>query len=142
VSDVVEHPGAGMLRPVHAFLLSAPVPLFLGAALSDYAYASTYQVQWINFASWLIVGGLVVGGAALISGFIGALRSYRRNGRFVVSFLLLAMAWVLGCINAFIHARDAWATMPAGLVLSLFVAVLACSATLAGFSSFQPRAKS
>src|SRR3546814_5562368 len=43
------------LRPMHAILLAGTVPLFLGAMLSDIAYASSYQVQWTNFASWLIV---------------------------------------------------------------------------------------
>src|SRR3546814_2173755 len=39
------------LRPMHAILLAGTVPLFLGAMLSDIAYASSYQVQWTNFAS-------------------------------------------------------------------------------------------
>ena len=129
----------GVLRPVHAFLLAATVPPFLGAALSDYAYAATYQVQWINFASWLIVGGLVFGGAALVWALVGRLRSSPRGRRFVVSFVLMLAAWVLGFINAFIHARDAWATMPTGLVLSLFVAAAARTATAVGFSTLRQR---
>jgi hypothetical protein len=43
------------LHPMHAFFVAATVPLFLGAALSDWAYTSTYHVQWSNFSSWLIV---------------------------------------------------------------------------------------
>jgi len=135
----VDHPYSGMIRPVHAFLLAATVPLFLGAALCDYAYASTYQVQWTNFSSWLIVGGLVFSGATLVWAFFGRMRSGPRGRRFVVSFVLMLAAWVLGFINAFIHARDAWATMPTGLVLSLFVAVLAAAATAVGFSTLRAR---
>lgn len=127
------------VRPLHAFLLAATVPPFLGAALSDYAYASSYQVQWINFSSWLIVGGLVFGGAALVWALVGLLRSDRRGGRFVVSFVLMLIAWVLGLFNAFIHAKDAWASMPTGLALSLVVAVLACAATVVGFSTLRMR---
>jgi uncharacterized membrane protein len=119
--------------PLHLFLLASGVPLFLGAALCDYAYASTYQVQWINFASWLIVGGLVFTGAALAYGFIGLLRAGRRNFRFVIHFVLLLAAFVLGFINALIHARDAWASMPTGLVLSIVVAVLASATAAVGF---------
>ena len=51
------------IHPLHAALLAGTVPLFLGALLSDIAYARTYEIQWANFASWLIVGGLVSGEA-------------------------------------------------------------------------------
>ncbi len=43
-----------LLHPLHAILLGCPVPLFLGALLSDWAYMRSYQVQWANFSSWLI----------------------------------------------------------------------------------------
>ena len=43
---------------LHAILLAGSVPLFLGALLSDIAYYQSYQIQWANFASWLIAGGL------------------------------------------------------------------------------------
>ena len=42
------------LHPLHAILLAGTVPLFLGVLLSDIAYASSYEVQWKNFASWLM----------------------------------------------------------------------------------------
>src|SRR4051812_21981676 len=54
------------LHPLHAFLLAASVPLFLGALLSDLTYFSSHEVQWKNFASWLIIGGLIFGGFALL----------------------------------------------------------------------------
>ena len=46
---------------------------------------------------------------------------------------LLAAA-PLGFVNALIHARDVWAMMPTGFILSIVVAVLACAATLLGFA--------
>ena len=46
-----------VLHPLHAALLAGTVPLFLGALLNDIAYAKTYQIQWSNFASWLIAEG-------------------------------------------------------------------------------------
>jgi len=60
-------------------------------------------------------------------------RADRRRGRFAVSLVLILAICVLGVVNAFIHARDAWATMPTGLILSVIVAVLACAATVIGF---------
>ena len=44
------------IHPVHAVLASSALPLFLGALLSDWAYSSSYEIQWTNFASWLIAG--------------------------------------------------------------------------------------
>lgn len=125
------------MRPVQAFLFAATVPLFVGAALSDYAYASTYQVQWVNFSSWLIIGGLVFAGAALTCALVGLRRGDGRGGRLAVSFYLLLAAFVIGFLNALIHARDAWASMPTGLILSVIVAVLTCAATAVGFSTLR-----
>lgn len=48
------------LHSLHAILLAGTVPLFLGALLSDFAYSSSYEIQWKHFASWLLVGGLFV----------------------------------------------------------------------------------
>ena len=121
------------LHPVHAILLAGTIPLFLGATLSDIAYAASYQIQWSNFASWLIAGALVFNGLALLCAIIGLFRADRREGRAVVYVLLLLATWVLGFINALVHARDAWAMMPTGLVLSVIVTLLACAATCAGF---------
>ncbi len=122
---------------MQAFLLAATVPPFLGAVLSDYAYTSTYHVQWSNFSSWLIVGGLVFGFAALLCSLINLNRADRRGGRPAVSLVLILAVCGLGVVNAFVHARDAWATMPTGIVLSLIVAVLACVATAIVFSSLR-----
>lgn len=121
------------LHPAHAFFLAATVPPFLGAAVSDYVYTKSFEVQWSNFADWLIVGGLVFGGAALVFAFAAILPLDRRRLPPLEFVLLLAM-WVLGFINAFVHAGDAWATMPAGLVLSVVVLVLACTAAWLGFA--------
>lgn len=137
VSATLDHARPVVTRPVHAFLIAATVPPFVGAALSDYAYTATYQVQWVNFSSWLIVGGLVFAGTALICALVGLLRGYGRGGRLAVSFFLVMAAFVLGFLNALIHARDAWASMPTGFILSLIVAVLACAATVASFSTLR-----
>ena len=125
------------LHPVYAFLLAATVPLFLGALLCDWAYASTYDVQWTNFASWLTVGGLIFGGFALVWALVDLLRTDRRGGRRMTAFLLLLATFVLGFINSLVHAKDVWAAMPVGLILSVIVAVLAIAATWVGFSSLR-----
>jgi uncharacterized membrane protein len=107
--------------------------LFLGVLLSDIAYAASYEQQWKNFASWLIVGGLVFGGLALLWALLGLFRSDQRGGLSTLYFVLLLATWILGFVNALVHAKDAWATMPEGLILSATVAALAIAATACGF---------
>ena len=124
-----------ILSPLHAVLLAGIVPLFLGVLLCDWAYGSTYEIQWKNFASWLLVGALVYGGVALLWSLIDLVRADRRGGRPLLYFLLLLAAWVLGFINALVHAKDAWASMPAALILSVIVALLAVAATVLGFAT-------
>jgi uncharacterized membrane protein len=125
-------------RPLHvlrAVLLAGTVPLFLAVLLSDIAYSTSYELQWKNFASWLIVEGLVFGGVALLWALIDLLRANQREPRQVRYFFLLLTMWVTGFIDALVHAKDAWASMPAGLILSAIVAVLAIAATWSGFPS-------
>lgn len=123
--------------PVHAILLAGTVPLFLGALLSDIAYYMSYQIQWSNFAAWLIAGGLLFCGLALLFALANLVRARRKAGRPTLYLLLLLVTWVLGLINAFEHAKDAWAVMPAGLVLSVIVSILACVAAGLGLSNLR-----
>jgi uncharacterized membrane protein len=121
--------------PLHATLLAGTVPLFLGALLSDIAYTQTYQIQWANFASWLIAGALVFGGFAFLFALVNLLRAERKAGQPTRYVLLLLAAWILGLVNAFQHAKDAYAAMPTGLVLSVIVLLLTLAATWTGLRS-------
>lgn len=123
--------------PLHAILLAGTVPLFLGALLSDIAYYMSYQIQWSNFAAWLIAGGLLFCGLALLFALANLVRARRKAGRPTIYLLLLLVTWVLGLINALEHAKDAWAVMPAGLVLSVIVSILACVAAGLGLSNLR-----
>lgn len=123
--------------PLHAMLLAGTVPLFLGALLSDIAYYNSFQIQWANFAAWLIAGGLLFAGLALLFALANLVGAERKAGRPVLYFLLLLVNWVVGLINAFEHAKDAWAVMPNGLVLSAIVAVLAVITAWLGLSNLR-----
>ncbi|NWE41159.1 hypothetical protein HX875_16930 [Pseudomonas yamanorum] len=123
--------------PLHATLLAGTVPLFLGALLSDIAYYQTFQIQWSNFAAWLIAGGLVFCGLAWLFALVNLLRAARKAGRPTLYFLLLLVTWALGLVNAFEHAKDAWAVMPSGLVLSAIVTLLACVTTWVGLTNLR-----
>lgn len=123
------------LHPLHAVLLSGTVTLFLAVLLSDLAYSTSYEIQWKNFASWLLVGGLVFGGITLLWAVIEVSRAALRTAPRITYVSLLLILWVLGFIDALVHAADAWASMPAALILSTIVAVLAMATTWLGFAS-------
>jgi uncharacterized membrane protein len=126
------------LHPLHAILLAFPLPLFAGALMSDFAYRATFYIQWANFSSWLIAGGLVGSGFAMLWALVNVFRrGPARKGRLIVYFLVLLVMWVLGFINALVHAKDAWATMPEGLYLSAITTLLALVAAWIGYSGFQ-----
>ena len=125
------------LHPLHAVLLSGTLTLFLAVLLSDLAYSTSYEIQWKNFASWLIVGGLVLGGFTLLWAVIEVSRAALRTTLKTAYASLLLILWVSGFIDALVHAGDAWASMPAALILSTIVAALAMAATWLGFASSQ-----
>ena len=117
----------------HAFLLAAAFPLFLGALLSDHAYSTSYELQWSNFASWLVAGGMVFLGLALLFAIVDLIRGRRP----LLYFVLVLAGFVLGFVNALVHARDAYAVMPTGLVLSLVGLVLVGAATWMAFAGLR-----
>ena len=120
-----------LLSPAHTLLLGMTTALFLAALISDLAYAQTFEIQWANFSAWLIAGGLVIGAVVLALGIIGMFR--RRDGTRPGLLLgFLALMWILGLFNALVHARDGWAMMPTGLILSLIVTLLAFAAAGVG----------
>lgn len=127
-----------VIHPVHAILLASTLPLFLGALLSDWAYSSTYEVQWINFASWLNAGAMIFAGVALVWAIIDFFRAdVGRDKSSTLYLLALIATFVVGFITALIHSKDAWATMPAGLILSLITFLLALAAVWLGFSTLR-----
>ena len=88
-------------------------------------------------AFWLIAGGLVFCGLAWLFALVNLLRADRKAGRPTLYFLLLLITWGLGLVNAFEHAKDAWAVMPSGLVLSAIVTLLACVTTWVGLTNLR-----
>ena len=125
---------------MHAVFALSSVPLFLGALLSDWAYSSSHQIQWVNFAAWLIAGGLLIAGPALLWGAVDVLRSSANRYRQGLIYLtLLLSTFVVGVINALVHAKDGWAAMPTGLILSAVVVVLAATASAVGLAGSMRR---
>lgn len=137
-----EHTYPRRLHPLHTVLLAGTLPLFIGAMLCDYAYSTSYHIQWATFASWLNVGGLVFTGLAFLCSIVGFFRGADRNLALMIYPALLLLTWILALVNALAHARDAWAMMPAGFALSIVVVLLAGTATWVGFSRLGTGVKS
>jgi uncharacterized membrane protein len=114
------------LLPINAVLVAGATSLFIGALLGDIAYFRSYAIQWNNFSSWLLAGALLVAALAFLWSIVELFRTRWRIWPAVAYAVLLLATWILGFIDALVHANDAWATMPGGLVLSAIVVVLAC----------------
>jgi uncharacterized membrane protein len=123
------------LHPLHAFLLGGAECFLVSGLLSDWAFYSSREIQWKNFADWLIIGGLVLAGFAMLWALIDIFRARSDRGRHVLLSVLLLAAWICGFVNELVHAKDAWASLPEALILSVITAVLATVATVLAFST-------
>ena len=135
MANSVTTPFRYLNHPVHIVLLVSTLPLFLGAFLNDWAYSESHQIQWINFASWLIAGALVFLGFAMLWAVIDSLRADGPRGREKWIYIaLIATTFILGFVNALVHAKDGWAIMPEGLILSAIVFIMALAVVWVGFA--------
>lgn len=64
----------------------------------------------------------------------------RRTATPLWVFLILAATFVLGLINSFVHARDAWGAMPEGAILSAVDTLLLTAAVGIGWFTLRSRA--
>jgi uncharacterized membrane protein len=113
-------------HPVYPALLPIPILCFIGALITDLAYARAPDMMWLDFSTWLLLAGLIGGGLAGVVLIVEAIRWGRgRPAALGLHFLLLLAAWVTEVFNSFIHARDGWtAVVPTGLALSIVAVVL------------------
>jgi uncharacterized membrane protein len=100
-----------------------PIPFgfFVAALIFDILYVNTYTILWVKAAAWLVSIGLIF---AIIPQLINLARTWFTRGRvrvpgLAINFWLQVVAIVAALINAFVHSRDAYATMPAGVWLSV-----------------------
>lgn len=118
------------------YQLFNPIPFgfFVAALIFDAVYYQTAEMMWSKSAAWLITLGLFF---AIIPRLINLVHVWIPRGRAVLAaekldFGLNVIGIATAIINAFIHSRDAFAVMPAGLILSaVTVACMALSAIIA-----------
>lgn len=130
------------LHPLHAILLAFPVAFFTGALAADATYLNTAEMQWSNFAAWMIVGALLFGAPVVGWAAVSTLRG-RGAGRRIpaASYLVVVLLmWLTGLVNAFQHSRDGWSSVgTAGLLLSMASTLLALVAGWIGYSGTERR---
>jgi uncharacterized membrane protein len=119
-----------VLHPLNGILLAFPVGLFPGALAADVTYLNSSEMQWSNFAAWLIAAALVFTGVSLAWALV---RAYRAGSLRLAG--VLAALFVIGLMNAFQHSHDGWSSVgTTGLVLSLISTVLALAAGWIGYT--------
>lgn len=111
---------------IYSVLNPIPFGFFVAAMIFDLLYLNTAVMQWVKGAAWLIPTGLLF---AIIPRLVNLAQVWvtsraihQRGDR--ADFWLNLFAIVLAIINAFVHSRDAYATMPTGAWLSIATVVL------------------
>jgi uncharacterized membrane protein len=114
--------------PIHAMLVPFPIVCFIGALLTDIAYANTANIQWTNFSQWLLAFGTLFAGIAAVFGLIDWFAGSRSGDRPTIGWIHMAgnlLIFVIALFNNFVHARDGWTSVvPTGLTLSIITVVL------------------
>jgi uncharacterized membrane protein len=125
---------ASTLQPRRSVFASAifhildPIPYgcFFAALIFDIVYFRSGSILWDKAAAWLIALGLI---AAIVPRLINlaqvwiSSRAASTNvDRF--DFALNLIAIVVGIVNAFVHSRDAYGSMPEGVWLSALTVIL------------------
>ncbi len=131
---------AGISRSLlHPGLVAAAATLLIAAFATDLLYWRTLLFQWNNFSEWLLAAGLMLAALAALAFVIDLILG--RVGRVAwLRFVALAIAGLLGLLNAFVHSRDAYtAVVPEGIVLSAVVAAILIVVGLSGGWSLASR---
>jgi uncharacterized membrane protein len=121
--SVVANAVYGLLNPL-------PFGLFVAALIFDIIYARTAELLWDKGAAWLITFGLLI---AVVPRLVNLAQVWITSRRAVLrtdklDFWLNLFAIVAAIFNAFVHSRDAYAVVPAGVWLSIGTVILLCVA--------------
>jgi uncharacterized membrane protein len=109
----------GLLNPI-------PFGCFVAALIFDIIYSNTAVMLWDKAAAWLIVFGLLFAVVPrlvnLTQVWVTSRGTATRTDK--LDFWLNLFAIVVAIVNAFVHSRDAYAVVPAGLWLSVCTVIL------------------
>lgn len=113
-------------RAIYGLLNPIPFGCFVAALIFDAIYASTGVILWMKGAAWLILFGLLF---AIVPRVVNLVQVWITSRRDTcpgerVDFWLNLVAIVVAIFNAFVHSRDAYAVVPAGVWLSAATVLL------------------
>lgn len=120
------HTRSGILYTLYTLLNPIPFGFFVAGLIFDYVYSSTAEIFWARAASWVITLGLIF---AIIPRLINLFYVWFRpvaeqRKADIAGFWLYGLGIIAAIFNAFIHSRDAYAIVPANVMLSLLTVVL------------------
>ncbi len=109
----------GLLNPI-------PFGFFVAALVFDIIYARSAVEMWGKGAAWLVVFGLLLAVIPRLINLVQVWITCRRysTGADKLDFWLNLLAIVAAILNAFVHSRDAYAVVPAGVWLSVGTVIL------------------
>jgi uncharacterized membrane protein len=114
-------------HPIHPMLVPFPIVCFVGALFADIAYAETAEMQWSNFAAWLLAIGVLFTVLAALAGLIDFLVEprIRRLRAAWIHAVGNVTAFILAIFNCLVHTHDAWTSVvPTGLTLSALTVLI------------------
>ena len=122
----VQRDRSAVTTAIYAILNPLPFGFFVAALIFDITYLRSGGILWDKSAAWLIAIGLVL---AVVPRLINLAQVWitsralaTRGDR--IDFGLNLVAIVVAILNAFVHSRDAYGSMPAGVWLSLLTVIL------------------
>jgi uncharacterized membrane protein len=109
----------GLLNPI-------PFGFFVAALIFDIVYARSGEILWMKGAAWLIAIGLLFAVVPRLVNLVQVWITSRRSalGGDRLDFWLNLLAIIVAVVNAFVHSRDAYAVIPAGVWLSALTVLL------------------
>jgi uncharacterized membrane protein len=112
-------------HPIHPILVQFPIAFLVGATLSDVIFWFIRDSFWAVAAYWLIIGGLLGGLAAAVTGMLDFLRIERVRKRTAgwAHMVLNIIVLTLTIINLGIRWNDPVSgVLPWGITISLIAA--------------------
>jgi uncharacterized membrane protein len=117
---------AKIARGIYGLLNPIPFGCFVAALIFDSIYAESAVILWVKAAAWLILFGLLF---AVLPRLINLTQvwitsRHRATRTDKLEFWLNLCAIVAAIVNEFVHSRDAYAVIPAGVWLSAATVLL------------------